>query len=57
MPYILDRGALHAYMRIMCILNNSEPTELIFLQSCQLIPNPLRYSRAPYAGMSGGRYG
>jgi hypothetical protein len=39
-PYILDRGALFAYMRIMCILNNSEPTELIFLQSCRLIPNP-----------------
>jgi hypothetical protein len=32
--------ALHAYVRIMYILNNSEPTELIFLQSCRLIPNP-----------------
>jgi hypothetical protein len=39
MPYILDRGALHAYVTIMYILNNSEPTELIFLQSCRLIPN------------------
>jgi hypothetical protein len=38
-PYILDRGALHAYVTIMYILNNSEPTELIFLQSCRLIPN------------------
>jgi hypothetical protein len=54
MPYILDHGALHAYMRIMCILNNSEPTELIFLQSCQLIPNPPRYSRASYSRKSGG---
>jgi hypothetical protein len=33
-PYILDRGALHVYMRIICLLNNSEPTELMFLQSC-----------------------
>jgi hypothetical protein len=56
-PYILDRGALHAYMRIMCILNNSELTELIFLQSCRLIPNLYRYSRVLYAGKSGGRYG
>jgi hypothetical protein len=39
-PYILDRGALHVYMRITRLLNNSEPTELIFQQSCQLIPNP-----------------
>jgi hypothetical protein len=38
-PYILDRGALHAYMKIIHILNNSEPTKLIFLQSCRLIPN------------------
>jgi hypothetical protein len=38
-PYILDRGALHVYVTIMYILNNSEPTKLIFLQSCQLIPN------------------
>jgi hypothetical protein len=30
-PYILDRGVLLAYMRITCLLNNSEPTELIFL--------------------------
>jgi hypothetical protein len=35
-PYILDRGALHAYMRIMCILNNSEPTELIFYNLADL---------------------
>jgi hypothetical protein len=56
-PYILDRGALHAYMRIMSIPNNSEPTELIFLQSCQLIFNPLRYSRVPYARKSGGYCG
>jgi hypothetical protein len=33
-PYILDRGVLHVYMRITCLLNNSEPTELIFLQYC-----------------------
>jgi hypothetical protein len=46
-PYILDRGALHVYMRITCLLNNSELTELIFLQSYQLIPNPPGYSRAP----------
>jgi hypothetical protein len=32
--YILVRGALHAYVMIMYTLNNSEPTELIFLQSC-----------------------
>jgi hypothetical protein len=25
-PYILDRGALHVYTRITCLLNNSEPT-------------------------------
>jgi hypothetical protein len=37
-PYILDRGALHAYMRIMCIPNNSEATELILLQSCPTYP-------------------
>jgi hypothetical protein len=55
-PYILDRRALHAYVRIMYILNNSEPTELIFLQSCRLIPNLPRYSRVSYAGKSGGRY-
>jgi hypothetical protein len=53
-PYILDRGVLHVYMRITCLLNNSEPTELIFLQYCRLIPNPPRYSKAPYAGKSGG---
>jgi hypothetical protein len=53
-PYILDRGALHAYMRITCLLNNSESTELIFLQSCGLIPNPPQYSRTPYVGKSGG---
>jgi hypothetical protein len=51
-PYILDRGALHAYMKIIRILNNSEPTKLIFLQSCRLIPNLPRYSRAPCAGKS-----
>jgi hypothetical protein len=56
-PYILDCGALHVYMRIMYILNNSEPTELIFLQSCRLILNPSQYSRALYAKKSGGRYG
>jgi hypothetical protein len=33
-PYILDRGALHVYATIMYTLNNSESTELIFLQSC-----------------------
>jgi hypothetical protein len=33
-PYIHDRGALHTYMSIICLLNNSEPTELISLQSC-----------------------
>jgi hypothetical protein len=56
-PYILDCGALHAYVTIMYILNNSKPTELIFLQSFQLISNPPRYSRTPHAGKSGGRYG
>jgi hypothetical protein len=55
-PYILDRGALHAYMVIMHTLNNSELTELIFLQSCQLIPMPPRYSTALRAGKLGGRY-
>jgi hypothetical protein len=30
-PYIFDHGALHAYMMMMYTLNNSEPTELIFL--------------------------
>jgi hypothetical protein len=30
-PYILDHGALHVYMRIMRLLNNSQPTKLIFL--------------------------
>jgi hypothetical protein len=53
-PYIHDRGALHTYMRIICLLNNSEPTELISLQSCRLIPNLPRYSRTPCAGKSGG---
>jgi hypothetical protein len=56
-PYILDCGALHAYVMITYILNNSEPTELIFLQSCRLIPNPPRYLRVSRAGKSGGRYG
>jgi hypothetical protein len=56
-PYILDRGALHTYVRIMYILSNSEPTELIFLQSCRLIPNLHRYSRAPHVGKLGGHYG
>jgi hypothetical protein len=56
-PYILDRGALHAYVMIMYILNNSEPTELIFLQTCRLIPNLPRHSGALQAGKSGGRYG
>jgi hypothetical protein len=56
-PYILDRGALHAYVIIMYILNNSEPTELIFLQTCRLIPNPPRHLGALHAGKSGGRYG
>jgi hypothetical protein len=51
-PYIHDRGALHTYMRIICILNNSEPTELISLQSCRLIPNLPRYSRTPCTGKS-----
>jgi hypothetical protein len=40
----------------MHTLNNSEPTELIFLQSCRLIPNLPRCSRALHAGKSGGRY-
>jgi hypothetical protein len=56
-PYIFDRGALHAYVMMMCTLNNSEPTELIFIQSSRLIPNPSRYSRALHAGKLGGRYG
>jgi hypothetical protein len=30
-PYIFDHGALHAYVIMMYILNNSEPTALIFL--------------------------
>jgi hypothetical protein len=55
-PYILDRGALHAYVMIVYTLNNSEPTELIFLQSCRLIPNSPQDSRALHAGKSGGRY-
>jgi hypothetical protein len=38
-------------------LNNSEPTKVIFLYSCRLIPNPSRYSRALHAGKSDGRYG
>jgi hypothetical protein len=54
-PYILDRGALHAYVMIMHTLNNSEPTELIFLQSCRLIPNLPRCSKALHTGKSGGR--
>jgi hypothetical protein len=33
-PYILDRGVLHTYKTIMHTLNNSEPIELVFLQSC-----------------------
>jgi hypothetical protein len=53
-PYIHDHGALLMYMRITSLLNNSEPAELIFLQSCRLIPNPPRYSRVPCAGKSGG---
>jgi hypothetical protein len=53
-PYILDRGALLAYMRITCLLNNSELTELISLQSCRLIHDPPRYSRMPCAGKSSG---
>jgi hypothetical protein len=56
-PYILDRGALHAYVMIMYTLNNSEPTELIFLQCCRLIPNLPRHSRGLHAGNSGGHYG
>jgi hypothetical protein len=56
-PYILDRGALHAYVTIMYTLNNSEPTELALLRSCRLIPNQPRYSRGLHAGKSGGRYG
>jgi hypothetical protein len=51
-PYILDHGALHKYMRIICLLNNSEPTELISLLSRRLIPNLPRYSRTPCAGKS-----
>jgi hypothetical protein len=53
-PYILDRGALHTYMRIICLLNNSEPTELTSLLSHRLIPNPPWYSRTSCAGKSGG---
>jgi hypothetical protein len=30
-PYILDCGVLLVYIRITCLLNNSEPTELIFV--------------------------
>jgi hypothetical protein len=30
-PYIFDREALHAYVMMMYILNNSELTKLIFL--------------------------
>jgi hypothetical protein len=56
-PYILDRGALHAYVTIMYILSNIELTELIFLQSCRLIPNPPRYPRVLHAGKSGEHYG
>jgi hypothetical protein len=51
--YIFDRGALHAHMMISLFLSNSEPTELISLQSCRLIPNLSRHSRAPRAGESG----
>jgi hypothetical protein len=28
-PYIHDRGALRMYIMITCLLNNSEPIELI----------------------------
>jgi hypothetical protein len=56
-PYILDCGALDAQVMIMYTLNNSEPTELIFLQSYRLIPNPPRYTRALHAGKLGGCYG
>jgi hypothetical protein len=36
-PYISDRGAFtYVYDNVTC-LSNSEPTKLIFLQSCRLI--------------------
>jgi hypothetical protein len=51
-PYISDRGAFtYVYDNVAC-LSNSEPTELIFLQSCQLI---LTQFRCP--GWSRGRIG
>jgi hypothetical protein len=53
-PYIHDRGAPRMYIMIMCLLNNSELTELISLQSCRLIPNLPRYLRMRCAGKSGG---
>jgi hypothetical protein len=40
-------GALHIYIMITCLLNNSEPTELISQKYRQLIPNPPRYLRTP----------
>jgi hypothetical protein len=56
-PYIHDRGALYTYMRITCLLNNSDPTELISQKSCRLIPNPPRHFRAPCAGKSNDFFG
>jgi hypothetical protein len=44
-PYISDRGAFtYVYDNIAC-LGNSEPTELIFLQSCRLILTQFRCPR------------
>jgi hypothetical protein len=43
-PYISDRGALTCVYDDDVFLSNSEPTELIFLQSCRLI---LTWFRCP----------
>jgi hypothetical protein len=43
-PYISDHGALICVYDNDVCLSNSEPTELILLQSCQLI---LTYFRCP----------
>jgi hypothetical protein len=56
-PYIHDRGALHMYIMITCLLNNSEPTESIFQKYRRLIPYLLRYLRMPCAGKSDGFFG
>jgi hypothetical protein len=44
-PYISDSGAFtYVYDNVVC-LSNSEPTELIFLQSCRLTLTQLRCPR------------